>query len=106
VFGVVEVLGSVFVLRGVAAADVAAGKARSKMDPGVAELDALVADIGFGRLILAVLKMLAKGHGGRVSWKLLLRLGTSISDDAGEVDARFAVGVVWRADAPIMKRCQ
>jgi len=64
VFGVVEVLGGVFVLRGVATADVAAGKAGAKVNPGVAELDALVADIGFGWLILAVLKMLTKGHEG------------------------------------------
>jgi hypothetical protein len=46
-FGGVEVLGSVFVLRGVAAADVAATQAQAQVHPGVAHLEALFAAFRF-----------------------------------------------------------
>ena len=43
--GVVEVTGGVFVLRGVAAADVAAGQAKAQVDPGVACLETVLATL-------------------------------------------------------------
>lgn len=43
--GVVKVLGGVLILRGIAAAHLAALQAHSQMHPGVAGLDALFADV-------------------------------------------------------------
>src|SRR5271165_707887 len=46
--GVVEVFGGVLVLGGIAARYVATFQAESQMDPGVAEFDALFADMNLG----------------------------------------------------------
>lgn len=46
--GFMEVLGGVFVLGGVAAADVAALEANPQVNPGVAGLQALLAALGIG----------------------------------------------------------
>ena len=59
----VEVLGSVFVERGVAAADVTAGKAGAEVDPVAADLNALFAADATGLDELAVGEVFAEGHG-------------------------------------------
>jgi hypothetical protein len=46
--GVVKVFGGVLVLGGIAAGDVATFHAQPQMDPGVAHLDALFADVNLG----------------------------------------------------------
>ena len=48
-FGVVEVLGSVFVLRGVATANVPADKALTQVYPGIANFQAILAAISTRR---------------------------------------------------------
>jgi hypothetical protein len=63
VLGGVEVLGGVLVFGGVAAADVPAGETGAEVDPGVAEGDALFADVDFGGGVVAVAEVFAKGHG-------------------------------------------
>jgi hypothetical protein len=48
VLGGVKVLGRVLILGGIAATDVAAGQAETKMNPGVAHLEAFFAPRGPG----------------------------------------------------------
>jgi hypothetical protein len=60
----VEVFGGVFVLRGVATAYVAAFEAGAEMDPGVAEGDALLADVDFGGDVFGVGEVFAERHFG------------------------------------------
>ena len=60
VAGALEVLGGVLVLRGVAAADVAAFEAGAEVDPGVAERDAFFADVDLGSDVFGVDEMFAE----------------------------------------------
>src|SRR5271157_1403620 len=58
-----KVFGGVLVLRGIAAAHIAAFKAQSQMHPGVAELDAIFADVHLGVLDFDLIEMCAGfGH--------------------------------------------
>jgi len=63
--GGVKVFRGVFVLRGVAAADVAAGETQAQMEPSVAHLEALFAAFGLGLDALDLIEMRASfGHSG------------------------------------------
>ena len=64
--GALEVFGGVAVFRGVAAADVAAFEAGAEVDPGVAERDALFADVDGGSGVFGVGEMFAE-HRHKVS---------------------------------------
>jgi hypothetical protein len=57
VMGLSEVLGGVFVLRGVAAADVTAGLAEPQVHPRVTHLQALLASCGVRRHIFYLLEV-------------------------------------------------
>jgi hypothetical protein len=57
VFGGVKVLGGMFILGGIAAADMPARKTNSQVYPGVAGLDAIFADTSRGVLILRLLQV-------------------------------------------------
>jgi len=48
VLAAVKMFGSVFVLGGITATHVAALRAQSEMDPGIAGFDAIFADVGIG----------------------------------------------------------
>jgi hypothetical protein len=63
VVGGMEVLGGVLILGRIAAAHVSAGKAETKMNPGVAQLEAFFAAFRFGVDRLDVLTVIAVGHG-------------------------------------------
>jgi hypothetical protein len=62
VAGGVEVFGCVAVLRGIAAADVAAFKAGAEVDPGVAKGYALLADMDFWGDVVGVGEVFAERH--------------------------------------------
>jgi len=79
--GSFEVLGGVPVLRGVAAADVAALQAGAQMHPGVAQRDALFADVDLGSDVFGVGEVFAERHSPN-----------AIKPDAGEIGA----ALVWR----------
>src|SRR6266568_2691418 len=57
VLGLSEVLRGVFVLRGVAAADVTANLAEPQMNPGIPHLQALLTSVGVGRWVLNLVKV-------------------------------------------------
>jgi hypothetical protein len=57
VLGLVEVLGGVAVLRGIAAADVAADFAEAQMNPRVAHLQTLLTPMGVGGWVLYLVKV-------------------------------------------------
>src|SRR5687768_11047990 len=61
--GGVEVLRRVLVLRGIATPDVAANPTEAQMDPGVADLQALLATIGGARRNVANLVEMGTRHG-------------------------------------------
>ena len=96
-----EVPGGVTVLRGIAAANVAAGQALAQMHPGIAQSYTLGADVSFRRDIFAVGEVFAECH----LVLLLVRWdGTPQSDivaddvkpdaiksDAGKIDAALAM---------------
>jgi hypothetical protein len=99
----VEVLGGVLVFGGVAAADVSALEAGAEMDPGVAQGDALLADMDFGWFVVAVGEMLAERHG-----RILLKGNFTRSIDITELailrtgDQRgAAAGVVWEVPSVV-----
>jgi hypothetical protein len=83
VLGGAKVPGGVLVLGGVAAADVAAFEASAEMHPAVAQRDALLADMDFGRGILRVGKVFAESHGGMVAERQ--GVGSSLSSGAGDL---------------------
>jgi hypothetical protein len=60
--GAMEVLGGVLVFGGVAASDVAALHAQTKMHPGVAHFQALFAALGVWRNFVNVAQMRASAH--------------------------------------------
>ncbi len=60
-FARVEMFCRVLVLRGIAAADVAAFHAEAQVDPGVAGFDAVFADVSFGGGDLRVFEMTTFG---------------------------------------------
>jgi hypothetical protein len=55
--GGVKVLGGVFVLGRIAAADVAATQAQAKMDPSIAHLQALFAAVRVGLYVFNLIEM-------------------------------------------------
>jgi hypothetical protein len=58
-----KVLGGMFVLRGIAASHVAAYHAHAQVDPGVAHLDAIFADVGLSGGEFDLIQVLAfLGH--------------------------------------------
>jgi hypothetical protein len=57
--GVVEVLGGMLVLRGIAATDVSADHAHAEMNPGVAHLQALFANMRVGVVEFDFIQMVA-----------------------------------------------
>jgi hypothetical protein len=62
--GTMEMLGRVLVLGRIAAADVPAFQAQPQMDPAIAGLDAVFADIGIGGFEFDLLQVAATlGHG-------------------------------------------
>src|SRR5258707_13849086 len=60
--GAVEMLGGVLVFGGVAASDVAALHAQTKMHPGVAHFQALFAALGVWRYLVNVTQIRASAH--------------------------------------------
>jgi len=65
--GRVKVLGRVLILRGIAAADVPAFQAQSQMDPGVANLEALLASARVGLDVLDLVEVSALSHAFKVA---------------------------------------
>jgi len=59
----VKVLGCVFILRGVAAADVSAGEAKTQMNPAIAGFQALLATLGSRCDFVDLVQMGAGFHG-------------------------------------------
>ena len=70
VFGAVEVLGGMFVFRGVAATDMAALQAQPQVHPGVTHLQALLAALGVRCDLLDLVQMLAGFHGYPLSRRM------------------------------------
>ena len=60
--GSMEVFGGMFVLRGVATANVSAFQTEPQMDPGVSKFDALFANVDFGVPDLDLVEMSASGR--------------------------------------------
>jgi hypothetical protein len=70
VLGAVEVFGGVFVLGGIAAANVSAFEAETKVDPGVTHFQALFATVGVGIDLVDVREVCAGRHDGSPSsWR-------------------------------------
>jgi hypothetical protein len=61
-FGLVKVLGGVFVLRRIAAADVAAGEAQAQVDPGVAHLQTFFAAFGLRFYVVNLVEVRTGRH--------------------------------------------
>jgi hypothetical protein len=57
-----KMLGGVFVLRGIAAADMSAGETESQMDPGIAHLQTFLATMSLRLHIVDLVKMSTFGH--------------------------------------------
>jgi hypothetical protein len=57
VVGGVEMLGGVLIFRGVAAADVAAGEAEAKVDPGIAHFETFFTALRFGFYFFDLVEM-------------------------------------------------
>ena len=72
VLGAVEVFGGVFVLGGIAAANVSAFEAETKVDPGVTHFQALFATVGVGIDLVDVREVCAGRHA------VLLQVGEMI----------------------------
>jgi len=62
VLGRVKVFGGVFVLRRIAATDVAAGKAQAQVDPGVAHLQTFFASLGMGLYVVDLVEVRTARH--------------------------------------------
>jgi hypothetical protein len=62
VLGGVKVFGGVFVLRRIAAADVAAGEAQAQVDPGVAHLQTFLAAFGLGLYVVDLVEVRTGWH--------------------------------------------
>ena len=61
-FGVVKMFGSVFVLRGIAAAHVSADQAQTQVDPLIAHFQAFFAAFGVRLNVLDLVQMCALAH--------------------------------------------